>query len=192
MTRAVARLLLALPIVGAGVAAVLRSGLGAAPWDVLHVGLAEVTGSSVGAATTLTAAAAVIVARRGGVRPGPGTLLNVVLLGLCVDAALWALPPAPTVVAAVAYLGVGMLLLGAGTGLFLSAALGSGPRDSLMLAIAGRRGFTLVRARTAVELAALALGLVLGGHAGPGTLIFATTIGPVVRWGITLFGEAPC
>jgi uncharacterized membrane protein YczE len=95
--------------------------------------------------------------------------------------------PAPALLSAVGYLGAGIVLLGVGTGMYLSAALGSGPRDSLMIALARRPGFDLARA--AAELSALAAGLLLGGRAGAGTLIYAVTIGPVAQWGIALFRE---
>ncbi len=78
-----------------------------------------------------------------------------------------------------------------GTGLYLSAELGSGPRDSLMVALARRRGWNTARARGALELTALACGLILGGRAGAGTLVYAAAIGPVAQWGIRLFAKEP-
>ena len=98
--RAFGRLLGAHPIVGAGIALLVRSDLGAAPWDVFHVGLAHATGLTIGAATSATALAAVVVALAAGVRPGVGTLVNAVILGGCIDAALAVIPTASSLAAA--------------------------------------------------------------------------------------------
>jgi uncharacterized membrane protein YczE len=184
--RALARLIAAHPLVGVAVALLMRSRLGAAPWDVLHVGLAHVIGVSVGTATGVTAIAALVIARAVGVRPGLGTLVNAVCLGFCIDGALAVLPNAPALLGPL-YLVVGILLLGLGTGLYLSANLGSGPRDSLMVALSRRRGWTLRRARVAIEIGALGVGLLLGGRAGVGTVVYALSIGPVAQWSIAFF-----
>jgi uncharacterized membrane protein YczE len=189
--RALGRLLGAHPIVGAGVALLLRSNLGAAPWEVFHVGLARATGLSVGTAATATAAAAVLVALVAGVRPGVATLVNAVILGGCIDAALAVIPAAPSLAAASGYLASGIVLLGLGTGLYLSAELGSGPRDSLMVALAQRRSWSIARARIVVELTALTAGIILGGRTGAGTLVYAAAIGPAAQWGTHLFARKP-
>lgn len=189
--RAFGRLLGAHPIVGLGIALILRSELGAAPWEVFHVGLARATGLSVGAATSATAVAAVLVALVAGVRPGIGTLVNAVILGGCIDAALAVLPAAPSLALALGYLAAGIVLLGLGTGLYLSAELGSGPRDSLMVAVARYRRWSIARARVAIELAVLVGGLLLGGRPGAGTLVYTAAIGPVAQWGIRMFAKVP-
>jgi uncharacterized membrane protein YczE len=189
--RALARLLAAHPVVGAGVALVLRSELGAAPWDVFHAGLAQATGLSVGAATAATAIAAIAVAAAAGVRPGIATLINAVVLGACIDAGLAVLPVAGSLAAACGYLAGGIAALALGTGLYLSARLGSGPRDSLMVALERASRWSTARSRAAIELTALAAGLVLGGRAGIGTLIYAAAIGPAAQWSIQLFQKDP-
>jgi uncharacterized membrane protein YczE len=189
--RALGRLLGAHPIVAVGIALLLRSDLGPAPWEIFHVGLARATGLSVGAAASATAIVAVLVAFVAGVRPGVGTLVNAIILGGCIDAALVVIPIAPSLAIASGYLAAGIVLLGLGTGLYLSAELGSGPRDSLMFALARRRHWTTARARGTLELAALLGGLILGGRAGAGTLVYAAAIGPVAQWGIRLFAKEP-
>jgi len=130
------------------------------------------------------------------VRPGWGTLINALLIGACVDLALAVVPAAPSVPLAVGYLAAAIVLIGLGTGLYLGARLGSGPRDSLMVALARRPRWTMSSARVAVELGALGAGLLLGGPPGAGTVLYALAIGPVTRWGIDVFAAreaaAPC
>lgn len=188
---ALVRLLAAHPIVAAGVALLIRSELGAAPWDVFHVGLAQVTGISVGTASMAVAAGAVAIAWSAGVRPGFATLVNVLLLGACVDAELAVLPSAGSAVVAGGYLVAGIAALSVGTGLYLSAELGSGPRDSLMVALVVRRRWSPARARVALELTVVAAGIVLGGRAGIGTVLYAIAIGPAVQCGIRMFAKEP-
>jgi uncharacterized membrane protein YczE len=179
------------PLVGVSVALLIRSDLGAAPWDVFHVALADATGLSVGVASNVTAVVAITVALIAGVRPGLGTLVNALLIGVCVDAALFVVPVARSLVAGGVYLATGVVALGLGTGLYLSAELGSGPRDSLMVALARRRRWTTARARVVVELTALTAGVLLGGRLGAGTLLYAVAIGPVAQWGIHVFQKDP-
>jgi len=181
------RLLAAHPMVGMSVALLIRSELGAAPWDVFHQAVAGTTGLSIGMLSNATAALAIAVALGFGVRPGVGTITNALLLGPCVNAALAVVPTASSPIVAGAYLAGGIAALGLGTGLYLSARLGSGPRDSLMVALARRPGWTTARARLALELAVLAAGVALGGRAGIGTLIYAIAIGPVAHAGIRFF-----
>jgi uncharacterized membrane protein YczE len=189
--RALARLLAAHPVVGAGIALVLRSELGAAPWEVFHAGLAHTTGLSVGTAAGATAIAAIALAAAAGVRPGLATLINAVLLGVCIDAALAVLPAAGSLAAASGYLAAGIAALALGTGLYMSAGLGSGPRDSLMVAVARTCRWSTARARAILELTAVIAGVLLGGRAGAGTLIYAAAIGPAAQWSIQLFAEDP-
>jgi uncharacterized membrane protein YczE len=176
--------------VGAGIALVLRSGLGAAPWDLFHVGLARASGLSVGVATAATSVAALLVALLLGVRPGIGTVINALLIGACIDGALALAPAAPTFFQGLVYQAAGLVLVGLGTGLYLAARLGAGPRDSLMLALARRLRWSPGRARLALELSALGAGVSLGGRVGVGTLVYVLLIGPLVGLGIRLFAEA--
>jgi uncharacterized membrane protein YczE len=123
-----------------------------------------------------------------GVRPGVATAANALLLGLCVDGAYAPLPAARGAAAGLAYQAVGTALIGLGTGLYMSADLGNGPRDSLMVALA-RRGWPIAAARASLEAGALAVGWLLGGPVGVGTVLFALAIGPITQWGITLFAK---
>jgi uncharacterized membrane protein YczE len=180
-----ARLLVGLWLFAAGVVLGLRSGLGVSPWDVLHDGIRQVTPLSFGVATVLVGVVLVAVALAAGIRPGPGTLANMVAIGLFADAMLATgiasdldAGPLPLRLAAVVA-GVGLVALG--SALYIGAGLGSGPRDSLMLAISSRTRARVGLVRALIEGSALAVGWLLGGAAGVGTLLYAFGIGPAVE-----------
>jgi uncharacterized membrane protein YczE len=180
----VPRLLAGLVGCGTGVASMVRARLGLGPWEVLHQGVAGRTGLTIGTVSILVA----FVVLLGWVplrqRLGIGTISNAVLIGLTTNTVLHLLDPPATLPVRIALLLAGILLLGAGSGLYIGAGLGPGPRDGLMTGIArrseGRRSIRLVR--TGIELSALALGWALGGTVGIGTLLFALSIGPLVQF----------
>lgn len=185
-----AQLVAGLWLFAAGVVLGLRSGLGVSPWDVLHDGIGDVTPLSFGTATIAVGVLLVVATRMSGVRPGPGTIANMVAIGLFADAMLatgiaadlgtrWL----PLRLAAVVA-GVGLVALG--SALYLGAGLGAGPRDSLMLAVAARTGRRVGLVRTLIEASALAIGWTLGGSAGIGTVLFAFGIGPAVELALRL------
>lgn len=180
-----------LALFGFSLACMLRSGVGLGPWDVFHEGLAGRTPLSVGAAIIATGLAllvfAAVVAR---IRPGLGSVLNMLLVGLWVDAFLaWPLPGVPDGrLVAWGLFASGLVLNGFATGLYISAGLGAGPRDGFALGMARLLGTTVARARTLVELGVLSLGWLLGGTVGLGTLAFALLIGPLMQLGLRACG----
>jgi len=111
---------------------------------------------------------------------GIGTFLNAVIIGVAVDVADPLLPTPDGIGWRVLLLVTGLVLFGAGTGLYIGAGLGPGPRDGLMTGLAAR-GLSVRLARTVVELGALAVGVLLGGSIGVGTAAFAFGIGPLVH-----------
>ncbi len=178
--RRLAQLLFGLMVMGTGVAMLLAADLGAAPWDVLHQGIARRTSLSVGATVIvvgLLVFAAWIPLR---LRPRVGTILNAVLVGPMIDLGLMVLPQPPGLASQIAYLLLGTLLFGSGAGLYIAAGLGPGPRDGLMTGLAAR-GLPVRWVRTGLEVGALAVGWVLGGTLGVGTLVVALTLGHVIQ-----------
>ena len=162
----------------------VRAGLGLGPWEVLHQGIAGRTGLTIGTISILVAFVVLLgwIPLR---QPlGIGTISNAVLIGLTTNTVLSVLDPPAHLAARIALLLVGILLLGAGSGLYIGAGLGPGPRDGLMTGISARSGgrLSLRLVRTAIELTALAGGWALGGTVGIGTLLFALSIGPLVQY----------
>lgn len=156
------------------------AGLGLDPWDVLHQGLARTFGGAVG--TWSIAVGAIVLL--GWVplrqRPGIGTICNVVLIGLTLNATLWLLPPPHGLAWQCVVMVAAVVVNGVATGLYIGAGLGPGPRDGLMTGIAAR-GKSIRVVRTTIELSVLLAGWLLGGSVGIGTLVYAIGIGPLVH-----------
>jgi uncharacterized protein len=174
------RLLSGLILFGAGEALLVFAALGNTPWTVLAEGVSVQTPLSIGAATVVISF--VVLALWVPLRqaPGLGTLANAVVIGLAIDATLWALPAdAPLAVRGGCVL-AGVALVGIGSGLYLGARLGPGPRDGLMTGFHRRTGWAIARVRAGIEISAVTGGALLGGRVGIGTLVFALAIGPAV------------
>lgn len=186
-----AQLLVGLFGYGVAVPLMIRSGLGLGPWDAFHVGIHNLTGISVGVASILVGLLIVIGSLRLGVRPGPGTIANMVLIGVFIDLIMPFIPEAGGWQLGLAYFLVGILLSGVATGMYIGAGLGSGPRDGLMLGVSRLRGWPVRRVRTGIEMLALVAGWGMGGTVGVGTVLFAVAIGPAVQVGLQLFGALP-
>jgi uncharacterized membrane protein YczE len=170
-----------LVLFGASMALMLASGLGLGPWDVLHQGLAERTGLPIGWVVIGVGALVLLLWVPLRQRPGLGTVSNVVVVGLAVDAALAVLPQPRQLLARLAFLVGGVVANGAATGLYIGAGLGPGPRDGLMTGLAGR-GHSIRLVRTMIELSVLVVGWVLGGTVGVGTVLYAVSIGPLAQY----------
>lgn len=175
-----AQLLVGLLLYGTSAALQVRSGLGLGPWDVLHQGLSRHTDLAIGTWSILVGAAVLLLWIPLRQLPGVGTVCNVVLVGLSLDAVLRVLPVPHATGARWLYLLGGILLCGVATGAYIGAALGSGPRDGLMVGLANR-GHSIRVVRTAIELTVLVAGVLLGGTAGIGTVIYAVAIGPLAH-----------
>lgn len=176
---------------GLAVALMIRSGLGLGPWDAFHVGLHQRLGIGVGTASVAVGALIVLGSLPLGVRPGVGTLANMVLIGASIDAILPILPAARGPAWGLAYHLAGIGLAGWFTGMYIAARLGKGPRDGLVLALAERSGWPVRRVRTLIEVGVLGAGWALGGTLGAGTVLYALTIGPSMQWGLRRWGVLP-
>lgn len=189
--RRLVRLLAGLWLFGTGDALIVDATLGNAPWTVLAQGVALHTPLTIGTATLVIG----VVVLLGWVplreRPGLGTVLNVIVIGLAIDAMRPLIPEPDAVAARLLMLVAGTLLVGQGSGLYLTAALGPGPRDGLMTSIHRRTGVPIALVRGGIELSALTTGWLLGGTVGVGTVAFALLIGPSVQFGLRVAGGRP-
>jgi uncharacterized membrane protein YczE len=167
---------------GVGISALIAAGIGLAPWDVLHQGLSELLGLSIGTLIILVGVILlvvnyVILDERAGI----GTFLNALEIGLVVDLVADRLPRPEAVAAQLAYVTAGIVLVGIGSGLYIGSGLGAGPRDGLMMGL-HHRGMSLRLGRTAIEAGVLVLGVLLGGSVGIGTVAFVLAVGPAVHY----------
>ncbi|CAM3209717.1 hypothetical protein DEDE109153_03885 [Deinococcus deserti] len=184
-----ALLLLGLGLYGLSLRMMLNAGVGVAPWDVFHVGVTHWLPLTVGQVSMASGLLLVLYTSLNlRERFGPGTLLNVVLIGLVMDLLGGVIPYPQQPLWQWAQFLLGVLLVGLATGAYVGAGLGAGPRDSLMLGLHRQRGWSVARIRTGVELVVLAAGLLLGGPFGWGTLVYALAAGPSVSFGLGLFG----
>ncbi|WP_369125648.1 YczE/YyaS/YitT family protein [Catenulispora rubra] len=182
-----AQLFAGLVLFGASTALMVASGLGLASWDVLHQGLARHTGLPLGRVVIIVGALVLLAWIPLRQRPGFGTASNVVVVGLAADATLGFLPTLHALAPRVALLLGGIALNGVATGLYVGAGLGPGPRDGLMTGLSARTGKSLRLTRTGIEIAVLAVGWLLGGTVGVGTVLFAAAIGPLAQFFIDRF-----
>ena len=181
MTRRLVQLFAGLLLYGISLAFVLRAGLGLAPWDVLHQGLAEILGTSVG--TMVIAVSFVVLLAWIPLRqpPGFGTIANAILVGVSVDLTMLVLDDVTGWPWRVTLLVSGVLLNALATALYIGALLGPGPRDGLMTGLVRRTGRSVRVVRTALEAGVLVAGWLLGGTVGIGTVLYAVAIGPIVH-----------
>ncbi|MPZ88592.1 MAG: hypothetical protein GEU81_11070 [Nitriliruptorales bacterium] len=170
-----------LVLFGASMALMIASGLGLGPWDVFHQGVAEHTGLRFGWIVIGTGTVVLMLWIPLRQRPGIGTVSNVVVVGLAVDATLAVLPEPRHLALQTTFLVAGIVANGVATGLYIGAGLGPGPRDGLMTGLA-QRGHSIRLVRTFIELSVLAIGWLLGGVAGVGTVLYAVSIGPLAHY----------
>jgi uncharacterized membrane protein YczE len=170
-----------LALYGISMALIIRSALGNMPWDVLHQGLAGRLGWSLGTVTIVVGALVLLAWIPLRQRPGVGTVSNVVVIGVAVDAALAVVPAPSSLVWRVGLLVAGVLLNAVATAAYIGVHLGPGPRDGLMTGLVRRTGGSVRLVRTSIEVAVVATGWLLGGTLGIGTVVYAVAIGPLVQ-----------
>lgn len=188
----IGRLVFGLWLFALGVVMTLRANIGLSPWDVLADGIRINTPLTFG--TAVIAIGFVLVAGTwiGGQRPGIGTIANMILIGAFADLMLATklgvgIMEGPLVVRTLLDLG-GIATIGIGSALYIGAELGAGPRDSLMVLLSRKLKIRIGLARAIIEGSALIAGVLLGGTAGVGTVLFALGIGPAVDLAFRLFG----
>jgi uncharacterized membrane protein YczE len=179
----------------AGIVALLESELGLSPWDVLHQGLARHTPLTYGTANIAVGVAVLGLSALLGARIGPGTVANAVLIGLFIEVLIHldAVDDLSEQSLAVrwALLAAGIWLVAIGSAFYLGAAMGAGPRDSLMIVLTARSGLRIGLVRTLLEASVVLAGALLGGTVGVGTIAFALLIGPALEASFWLIERTP-
>jgi uncharacterized membrane protein YczE len=172
---------------GTGIAFFVRSDLGVPPWDVFHQGISRHTGLGLGTVLIIVAFAVLLLWIPLRLRPGLGTILNAIEIGLIENIAQDIIPHSDSLIVRAIYMFAGLSIIAAGSGLYIGAEFGSGPRDGLMLGLNKRFGISVRLARTTVEITVMLIGIALGGHIGLGTFVFALGIGPMVQITLRMF-----
>jgi uncharacterized membrane protein YczE len=180
-------LIAGLLLFGIGIAFMAEAGMGLGPWEVFHQGIAMQLGVQLGTVSIVLGIPILLAWYPLGERPGVGTVLNIVLIGTATNVALGVLPTVVGQPQQLLVMLLGVVTIAAGSGLYLASDLGPGPRDGLMTGLHFRFGWSIRRARTAVELTVLVLGFLAGGTIGLGTVVFALGIGPLVQVMLRVF-----
>lgn len=175
---------------GISASMLLLAGLGVDPWDVLHQGLSRRLGLGVGTWAIIVSVFVLLLWIPLRQRPGFGTISNLLVVGLTIDAILATVPAVHGLAARMLVMFGGVVLNGIATGAYIGAGLGPGPRDGLMVGIAGR-GHSIRVVRTCIELTVLLTGWLLGGTVGIGTVVYALGIGPIAHVSIPLLAIEP-
>lgn len=191
MTRRLIQLFIGLVLYGLSIALIVRADLGLDPWDVLNQGVferfAKPAGVSFGLVVNLIGMAVLLLWIPLRQKPGIGTVANVLIIGTVANFGLDWIPSDLDVPLRASLLIAGIVLNGVASGAYIGAGLGPGPRDGLMTGIVARTGWPVKWVRTAIELTVIAVGWLLGGSVGVGTVLYALTIGPLVHIFLPLF-----
>jgi uncharacterized membrane protein YczE len=185
--RSMTRLLLGLFIFGLALALMVKAQVGVPPWDVLGQGIAKTFGISFGQATIVVSAIVLLAWIPLKVKPGVGSVLNALCIGIFVDFWLPYIPEFENYWTNLLMFLLGMATVAFATGLYISAKLGSGPRDGLMIGTHRALGWPLWLVRTIYEGTVLTIGFILGGQVREGTVIFAVCIGYLMQSAMKFF-----
>ena len=166
-----------------------QSELGLSPWEVLHDGLSRLSGYELGTVSIFIGMIVLLLWIPMGERLGVGTILNIFLVGTVTNLTLPIVPAASQIILQLCWLVLGLAIIGLGSALYLSSRLGAGPRDGLMMGFNRRTGWSIRLVRTILEAGVLAIGWLLGGSIGIGTLAFALGIGPIIQFMFRLIGD---
>lgn len=179
-----AMFMIGLAVMALGCYMTIQADLGVAPWDVLHIGLQKTFGLTIGIWAQLIGVIVIVLSFfLAKIKPGIGTALNVIFFGVFIDLFIWLeFIPAPShLYQRILLFIAGVLVMAIGIGMYISPRLGAGPRDSFMLALNERMGWSIQKVRMSIELIVLLLGGLLGGPVSIGTLLIAVLTGPLIQ-----------
>ncbi|MBT2583064.1 YitT family protein [Planococcus sp. ISL-109] len=175
--------LIGMMFLGLGISMTIKGDrLGIGPWDVLHVGLYQNFGLTIGSWSIIAGFTLIsltsLVRRRW---PQFGTWLNMLLIGLFIDLFNFLIPDIHSLIGHILIFTAGIFVMGYGVGMYVSPKMGAGPRDDLMLILVQKTGFSVSTIRTAIEMTVAVLGWMLGGPVGIGTVVIALLVGRIVQ-----------
>lgn len=181
IVRRVIQLLIGLFCYGLGIAFLLSSTLGSASWDVLTQGISHHVSFSFGTITVIVSGIVLLLWIPLREKPGIGTVSNALLVGPSADVCLWLLPEPDELWLRVVFVALGILTIGFATGLYIGSRFGPGPRDGLMTALHRITRRPIWQVRLAIELTVVAIGWLLGGTVGLGTIAVTIFVGPACQ-----------
>lgn len=174
-----------LAVLSLGIAMIIEANLGVSGWDVLHIGLYKTFGLTIGTWSQIVGLIVIfltlIIDRK---ILSLGTVLNMIVVGLFIDLFLYLLPTGEEWLIQYLFLFLGIIIMGIGAGIYISAKLGPGPRDSLMIAITQKYKLSVSRVKTVMELSVMLVGYLLGGPVFVGTVIISVLIGPIMQYSL--------
>lgn len=191
MIQRIGSLFFGLLLFGLGIVMTIRSGIGAQPWDVLHIGLINYFSLTVGQISQMTGVLVIALGFVLGIKPGWGTIANMYFIGFFIDVFMgceYIFQP-NNLLLQIALLLAGVFVVGWGSFFYLTAAFGSGPRDSFMVGIIQKSGWSLWKVRSGIEATVTLIGFLLGGPVGVGTLIVVFTLGPAIQFVFRIMGK---
>ena len=175
---------------GLGESLLITSGDGVGPYTVLAQGISNLTGWSIGLSTFVISIFVLLMWIPLKQKPGMGTILNAFIIALTIEFSVYYLPYPETYPMQILQVVVGVLIIGIGSGFYLIANLGAGPRDGLMIGLQKKTNLPIYSIRTIIEVSVVIVGWLMGGVVGLGTAIFAFGIGPSVALGLSMVGKA--
>jgi uncharacterized membrane protein YczE len=191
MIRRLLRLNIGLTIYGLAVSMVVNAKVGSPPWDVFAQGISVQLNTSYGVASIIVSVIVLMFWIPLKVKPGIGSIMNAILIGLWADFWTQYLPKMDFYWGNLAMFLLGTCTVAFATGLYITSNLGSGPRDGLILGLTKRLGWKVWQVRTMIEVVVLAVGWAMGGQVREGTLIFAITIGYLMQISLRFFKYKP-
>ena len=183
-------LCLGLTLFGLGEGLLIVSFAGASPWSVLAQGISLNANLSIGIITILVSIAVLIFWVPLNQKPGIGTILNAIIIGLMIDVCIKYVATPENYIYQILLAIVAVLTVGLGGGIYLAANLGAGPRDGLMVGLQKKTNLPIAAVRGSLEITVMSIGWYLGGTVGVGTLLFAFGIGPAVALGLFIVGKS--
>ncbi len=182
-------LIFGLILFGIGETLLITASIGVSPWFVLHQGLSLVSGFSIGVTTFIVSVIVLFLWIPIKQKPGLGTILNAILISVVVDIAIFILPYPETLFFKIIQVIIAMFIIGIGSGFYLIANLGPGPRDGLMTGLQRKTKYSFTLIRSILEISAVSFGFLLGGVIGLGTVLYAIMVGPSVSLGFYVVGR---